>query len=143
MKALQLYISEGIKLNANSKVNSLRDLSDVDYEFVSNTLYFNTSKEEKKYDNEVKKRKAENNINALKKAKLAHELLRYWYLCITNGWISGAKELRNEFVNRGSFEEDELDAYILSKYNKKKGFLDTMKNFEAYLDSVHVKYDKH
>lgn len=143
MKQLNQFIQEKLKVNSNSKVNTKRDLTNVDYEFVDNSLYFETSTQEKRCYHLINLKKAKNDYQSLLKTKEVTKLLRYWFVCIgRNGWLEGAKALRGELITRG-FSEDELDAYILSKYNRYKGFNDIESNFEEYLDDVHVKYKKH
>lgn len=124
-----------------SKYKKERDLSDIDYEFVSNSLYFDDPSQEKKCYHLIQLKKSRNDYKSLVSTKEDTKLLRYWFASICRDWLKGAIEFRKELIKRG-FKEDELDAYIISRYHKYNGFNDLEKNFEEYLDYYNVKYDK-
>ena len=141
MKQLSEFIFEKLHISKYKKSNNLRNISNCSFANLDMKLWFESSKEEKKYNNLIKARKNKNDVGSLKNAEL-RKLLVYWYLSITNGWLKGSIELKEEIIRRNLFDEDELDAYLLSKYKKCSGFEETEKNMEEYLDYYNVKYDK-
>lgn len=141
MKQLNQYIIEKFKLNSKNAKQELRDVSHCSFANLDMKLWFESAKEEKKYNHLIKARKNKNDVGSLKNAELRN-LLVYWYLSITNGWLKGSTELKEEIIRRRLFDEDELDAYILSKYKKLYGFEETEKNMEEYLDENNIKYEK-
>lgn len=141
MKQLSEFIFEKLHINKYKKSNNLRNISNCSFANLDMKLWFESAKEEKKYNNLIKARKNKNDVGSLKNAEL-RKLLVYWYLSITNGWLKGSIELKDEIIRRNLFDEDELDAYLLSKYKKCSGFEETEKNMEEYLDYYNVKYDK-
>ena len=149
MKNLINCIKEGLKITSKTKVDTeKRDLSNVDFEFITNTLYFDSIKERTKYIKKMgdyqNKGKSPSYFN---KEKSSNELLRYWYSAIMAGWIDCSIEIRNELNRRVSASEDEifadeLDAYILDKYKNNSAFTDEEKlNIEKYLRALNVKYN--
>ena len=141
MKQLSEFIFEKLHISKYKKSNNLRNISNCSFANLDMKLWFESAKEEKKYNNLIKTRKNKGNVESLKNAEL-RKLLVYWYLSITNGWLKGSIELKEEIIRRKLFDEDELDAYLLSKYKKCSGFEETEKNMEEYLDYYNVKYDK-
>jgi hypothetical protein len=141
MKQLSEFIFEKLHISKYKKSNNLRNISNCSFANLDMKLWFESAKEEKKYNNLIKARKNKNDVGSLKNAEL-RKLLVYWYLSITNGWLKGSIELKEEIIRRNLFDEDELDAYLLSKYKKCSGFEETEKNMEEYLDYYNVKYDK-
>lgn len=147
MKNLIDCIKEGLKINSKTKVDTnKRDLSDVDFEFITNTLYFNSIKERTKYIKKMKDyQNKDKSPSYFNKEKSSDELLRYWYSAIIGGWIDCSIEIRNELNHRVSAGEDEifadeLDAYILDKYKNNSAFTDEEKlNIEKYLRILNVK----
>ena len=141
MKQLSEFIFEKLHISKYKKSNNLRNISNCSFANLDMKLWFESAKEEKKYSNLIKARKNKGDVESLKNAEL-RKLLVYWYLSITNGWLKGSIELKEEIIRRKLFDEDELDAYLLSKYKKCSGFEETEKNMEEYLDYYNVKYDK-
>lgn len=141
MKQLSEFIFEKLHISKYKKSNNLRNISNCSFANLDMKLWFESAKEEKKYNNLIKARKNKGDVESLKNAEL-RKLLVYWYLSITNGWLKGSIELKEEIIRRKLFDEDELDAYLLSKYKKCSGFEETEKNMEEYLDYYNVKYDK-
>ena len=141
MRQLSEFIFEKLHISKYKKSNNLRNISNCSFANLDMKLWFESAKEEKKYNNLIKARKNKNDVGSLKNAEL-RKLLVYWYLSITNGWLKGSIELKEEIIRRKLFDEDELDAYLLSKYKKCSGFEETEKNMEEYLDYYNVKYDK-
>ena len=141
MKQLNQYIQEKLHVSNYKKDNNLRDVSNCSFENLDMKLYFKTAQEEKKYNYFIKSSKNKKDADFLKDTEL-RKLLVYWYLSITNGWLIGSIELKKEIIKRRLFDEDELDAYVLSRYKKLYGFEETEKNIEEYLDYYNVKYDK-
>lgn len=147
MKNLIDCIKEGLKITSKTKVDTnKRDLSDVDFEFITNTLYFDSVKERTKYIKKMKdyqnKGKSPSYFN---KEKSSNELLRYWYSAIMAGWIDCSIEIRNELNHRVSEDEifaDGLDAYILDKYKNNSPFTDEeILNMEKYLRVLNIKFN--
>lgn len=141
MRQLSEFIFEKLHISKYKKSNNLRNISNCSFANLDMKLWFESAKEEKKYNNLIKARKNKGDVESLKNAEL-RKLLVYWYLSITNGWLKGSIELKEEIIRRKLFDEDELDAYLLSKYKKCSGFEETEKNMEEYLDYYNVKYDK-
>ena len=74
-----------------------------------------------------------------------NKLVRRWIIYVVLGWEEAYQVFRNEIVNRGYYTEDELDKYILDRYNKVKSFSTTLakereQNYKNYLDVNNVKY---
>ena len=145
METLNNYIIEKLKINKGIKNIKLRDVSNCSFENVNKKLWFESSKEEKKYDKIIKDQKSKNDtwgLIHLKTISNIRELLIYWYLSITNGWLDGSLKFKEEIIKRNLFNEDELDSYLLSRYKRMSGFKETEKNMEEYLDANNIKYEK-
>jgi len=144
MKKLNLYITEKFKINSKnvSKPELRKYVANCSYENVEMKLSLNSAQEEKDYIKVLKQHKAKNDFNSLKNTKVYRDLLMYWYFSITIGWLTGALEFKEEIIKRRYFDADEMDAYVLSRYKRLKGFKETEKNMEEYLDENYVEYKK-
>lgn len=149
MNTLNNFIIEKLKINSNSKVNALRDLSAVDYKNVDNGLFFNTYNEMKTYQHYIKKFKIKPQTLQYiqdffkKNIKSERDLLIYWYLSITEeGLIELASFLKQKLIERWGYSEDELDAYILSRYKRLNGFNNTQENIKKYFKQYNIKYEE-
>ena len=148
MNTLNNFIIEKLKINSNSKVNELRDLSSVDYKNVDKALFFNTYKEELTYQRYIDKFKKKTQTSQyiqdffIENINSERDLLIYWYLSITNGLIELASFLKQKLIDRWSYSEDELDAYVLSRYQKLNGFNYTQENMKKYFKEYNIKYEE-
>ena len=148
MKQIINYLTEKLKIGSQSKVNTdkdLRDLSDVeDGNFFE--LYYKSPSEESRdwakaeeYFN--KKSKPERLVNSIKDR---NKLVRRWFIYVMKGWEDAYQVFRGEIVKRGYYTEDELDKYILNRYNKLKSgsvkMEKTLEHYEKYLEMNNVKY---
>ena len=148
MNTLNNFIIEKLKINSNSKVNELRDLSSVDYKNVDKALFFNTYKEELTYQRYIDKFKKKTQTSQyiqdffIENINSERDLLIYWYLSITNGLIELASFLKQKLIDQWSYSEDELDAYVLSRYQKLNGFNYTQENMKKYFKEYNIKYEE-
>lgn len=99
------------------------------------------AKEKPHYDKmEAYKKKGSDPKRLAKSIKDKTKLINRWYVAILINWIDYAVVFRDEIIDRGYATEDELDVYILNKYNHyniNKAFIESI---EEYLDEVAVKY---
>ena len=117
------FIIEKLKINSKSKVNNisnLRDLSNVSIlHSLFEDLYFKTPSEEhsnlKKMDEY--KAKGSNPVRLLNSIKDHKKLIVRWFIAIQMDWPECARVFRQGIIDRGYYTEDELDAYILKRYN--------------------------
>jgi len=149
MKQIITFINEKLKINSNSKVNTdsgLRDLSDIKSRSFWELSYKSPSEESRDWSKAEgyfkKKSKPERLVNSIKDR---NKLVRRWSIFVSIGWEEAYQVFRNEIVNRGYYTEDELDKYILDRYNKVKGFSTTLakertENYKNYLEVNNVKY---
>lgn len=149
MKQIISFINEKLKINSQSKVNTdsgLRDLSDIKTKHFYELNYRSPSEESRDWAKAEeyfkKKSKPERLVNSIKDR---NKLVRRWIIYVVLGWEEAYQVFRNEIVNRGYYTEDELDKYILDRYNKVKSFSTTLakereQNYKNYLDVNNVKY---
>ena len=77
-------------------------------------------------------------VNSIKDDR---KLLIRWFICILKRYSDYYPVFREAIVERNIASEDQLDAYILYKY--KLAYAGTIRdNYEEYLDTYDVKYDK-
>ena len=149
MKQIITFINEKLKINSNSKVNTdsgLRDLSDIKSKSFWELSYKSTGEESRDWAKAEgyfkKKSKPERLVNSIKDR---NKLIRRWYIFVAIGWEEAYQVFRNEIVNRGYYTEDELDKYILDRYNRVKIVSSTLakertENYKNYLEVNNVKY---
>lgn len=143
MKSVIEYIQEKLVFKKDN-YRTARELptSGVDTTEISRTIRRETpSKEQAHYDKmEAYKKKGSNPKRLAKSIKDKTKLINRWYVAISINWIDCAILFRDEIVDRGYATEDELDVFILNKYNSGMG--PAKESFEEYLDEINVKYDK-
>lgn len=150
MKSVFRYIQEKLVIKKDNYYKATRELptSGVDVSEISMALALqNPTKEKSHYDKmENYKKKGSDPKRLAKSIKDKIKLINRWHVAIVINWIDCAVVFRDEIVNRGIATEDELDVFILNRYNnnirdynyKKPGAKDS---FEEYLDEIGVKYE--
>ena len=129
MKNIKNFILEKLKINHNTKINNsddgLRDLSSVS---IPNALHQDLYATPGRESEDIKDKK---------------KLLFRWRAAIELNWIECAKVFRQGIIDRGYYTGDELDAYILKKYNStyKNSFKNIKDGVEKYLQEYNVKYN--
>ena len=154
MKKLNQFIIEKFRLSKDNLNKQQRDLSNTDISKVKQLMRFKTPREEnmnwvkmEQYFN--KKSNPQRLVNSIKDDR---KLVFRWYICVINGYSDYYPTFREAIVERDICTEDQLDAYILFKYNSAyagsayggnstyaKGIRERL---EEYLDTYDVKYDK-
>ena len=148
MNTLNNFIIEKLKISSSSKINRARNVSSVDYKNVDKRLFFNTFKEEMLYQIHIDKFKKKTQTSQyiqdffIENINTQRDLLVYWYLSITNGCIELASFLKQKLIERWNYSEDELDAYVLSRYKKLNGFNNTRQNIEKYFKEYNINYEE-
>lgn len=159
MKQIIYYIKEKLTVNSKTKVNTnkgLRDLSDIEVRGINSNnkyhgeslleLYYKSPSEESKDWNKAKmyydkKSKPTTLVNSI---KTKDKLIRRWYNYIVMGWEDAYQIFREEIDKRGYYTVDELDKFILLRYNYYKRNMpnrtDTIEAFEKYLEINNVEY---
>lgn len=143
MKNLKEIIFEKLKLSKSTEIKK-RDLSNVDFSHVNNMIYYKSPSEENSHYMKMdqyfnKKSDPQRLVNSIKDTR---KLMIRWYICVSKGYSDYYPVFKDAIIERTTFDEDQLDAYILSRYKRHKGFGKLEENFEAYLDEYNVKYDK-
>ena len=144
MKNLNQFITEKFRISKDNLNKQQRDLSNADISKVKQLIRYKTPREEnmncvkmEQYFN--KKSNPQRLVNSIKDIR---KLMIRWYICVSKGYSDYYPVFKDAIIERTKFTEDQLDAYILSRYKKYKGFGKLEANFEAYLDEYNVKYDK-
>jgi len=150
MKSVFAYIQEKLIIKKdNYKAPRELPTTGVDTTEISRVLSLqNPSKEKSHYDKmENYKKKGSDPKRLAKSIKDKIKLINRWYVAIVIKWIDCAVIFRDEIVNRGIAAEDELDVYILNRYNhynsdyNKKFNKAIIESIEEYLDEIGVKYE--
>ena len=143
MDSLIEYITEALKVNSKSKVNQKRELDpNADIDYLESEIYFRNISDENKYRHYVQRRKEKNDYKSMLKTSSQRNLITWWYFAIVFGWEDGYEALKEEIIKRNSYDEDELDTYVLKRYYKLRGFENTLKNMEKYFETYNIKYDR-
>ena len=149
MKQIITFINEKLKIGSKSKVNTnlgLRDLSDVKDGRFFELNYKSPSEESRDWNKAAeyfrKKSKPERLVNSIKDR---NKLVRRWLIYVQLGWEEAYQVFRDEIIKRGYHNEDELDKYILNRYNSCKNSTHTIaktraENYQKYLEMNNVKY---
>ena len=150
MKNIKNFILEKLKITKDTKINDntgLRDLSSVHvtHGLAIDMMFRSQSDEDKHFKKmeEYKKKgsKPERLLNSIKdKIKLMYR----WYIAIKIDWLECAKVFRQGIIDRGYYNGDELDAFVMHKYENvlKNSKLPNVKEAVAkYLDEFKVKYN--
>ena len=144
-------IIEGLKIGSKTKVNvkgPLRDVSSANISGIDKATrtkspaqreahwkkmeyYFNKKSDPKRLANSIKDDK---------------KLLIRWEIAVAIGWLECATVFRQTIIDRGYYDEDQLDNYIVRNYNivknsKNSTAIERCKNYKEYLDEFNVKYD--
>jgi len=149
MQTIVTFITEKLKIGSQSKINTdkgLRDLSDVEDGHFFELHYKSPSEESRdwakaeEYFN--KKSKPERLVNSIKDR---NKLVRRWFIYVALGWEDAYQVFRSEIVKRSYYTEDELDKYILKRYNSCKNSTGNIakqraENYQKYLEINNVKY---
>ena len=149
MKNIKNFILEKLKINHNTKINNsddgLRDLSSVSIpNALHQDLYATPGRESGHYKKmEAYQNKGSKPQRLLQDIKDKKKLLFRWRAAIELNWIECAKVFRQGIIDRGYYTGDELDAYILKKYNStyKNSFKNIKDGVEKYLQEYNVKYN--
>ena len=147
MKSVLKYIQEKLVFKKDN-YRTARELptSGVDTTEISKTISYQTpAKDKAHYDKmEAYKKKGSDPKRLAKSIKDKTKLISRWRVAILINWIDCAVVFRDEIINRGWATEDELDVFILGKYNNPMGhvYKDARESIEEYLDEINVKYDK-
>ena len=90
------------------------------------------------------KKKGSNPNRLAKSIKDKTKLINRWHVAININWVDCAVVFRDEIIKRGYATADELDVYVLNRYNRynKQFTADVKENVEEYLDEINVKYEK-
>jgi hypothetical protein len=146
MKSVVEYIQEKMVFTKDN-YKAPRELSTkgVDTTEISKTISYQTpAKDKAHYDKmEAYKKKGSDPKRLAKSIKDKTKLISRWHVAILIDWIDCAVVFRDEIINRGYATEDELDIFILSKYNNPMGYKykDARESIEEYLDEIGVKHD--
>ena len=144
MKNLKQFIIEKFRLSRDCLSQKQRDLSNVDFSYINNMIYYKSPSEENSHYMKMdqyfnKKSNPQRLVNSIKDNR---KLMIRWYICVSRGYSDYYPTFKDAIIERTKFTEDQLDAYILSRYKRYKDFEKLKANFEAYLDEYNVKYDK-
>ena len=150
MKHFTNFILEKLKITTDTKVRTKNDFKDLSEVKIPGELYQDlmskTPSEEATNHNKMAayKKKGSKPTRLLGDIKNKKKLVSRWYIAITINWLECAKVFKQGIIERGYYSEDELDAYVLSKYKslKKYGLPNVIKGIEEYLDYYGIKYEK-
>ena len=147
MKSVVEYIQEKLIIKkGNYKGPRELPTSGVDTTKISKTIGTQTpAKDKANYDKmEYYKNKGSDPKRLAKSIKDKTKLISRWHVAILIDWIDCAVVFRDEIINRGYATEDELDIFILSKYNNPMGYKykDARESIEEYLDEINIKYER-
>ena len=151
MKSVFKYIQEKLVIKKDNYYTAKRELptSGVDTTEISRAIGIQTPAQEKSHYNKMEnyKKKGSDPKRLVKSIKDKIKLINRWYVAIVINWIDCAILFRDEIVNRGIATEDELDVYILNKYNHYNSHYNRRVNptikesIEEYLYEIGVKYE--
>ena len=139
MIKLNTYIQEKFLLDQDYEEEK-RDLSKVNYYNVQKEIDSISWRDSQNHLEKVRyyKDKNSNPQRLVNSIKTKNKLVIRWYLSIMEDWLECAKIFRQAIIDRGYFNADELDAYILKRYNSYFGGTDFKKIFAKYLDEFGV-----
>lgn len=148
MKSVFNYIQEKLVIKkGNYKTPRELPSSGVDTSEISKTVSYQTpAKEKAHYDKmEAYKKKGSDPKRLARSIKDSTKLINRWHVAILIDWIDCAVVFRDEIINRGYATADELDVFILSKYNNinniSRKYVDARESIEEYLDEIGVKHE--
>lgn len=146
MKSVFEYIQEKLVFKKDN-CRTPRELptSGIDVSEISRMIGTQTPAKEHAHYEKMKsyKNKGSDPKRLAKSIKDKTKLINRWHVAISINWVDCAAVFRDEIINRGYATADELDMYVLNRYNRyKKQFIDGAKeNIEEYLDEIGVKYE--
>lgn len=151
MKSVLKYIQEKLIIKkGNYKGPRELPTTGIDTTEISKIISYQTPAKEKAHYDKMKayKKKGSDPKRLAKSIKDKTKLINRWYVAIDINWIDCAVLFRYEIINRGFATEDELDVYILNKYNHynnshynktfNKAFIESI---EEYFDEIGIKYE--
>lgn len=142
MKELLEIINEKLILRKTPSIRDLSHITNEDINSIIRAVYYKSPAEE--HNNYLKmrayKEKGSNPTRLAKSIKNMTKLISRWYIAIIIGWLDCALVFRDEIIDRDYATEDQLDGFILIKFNKENPRIDAYKNMQNYLDEVNVKY---
>lgn len=149
MKSVFNCIQEKLVIKkGNHKTPRELPTSGIDTTEISMTIGTQTPvKEKAHYDKmEAYKKKGSDPKRLARSIKDSTKLLNRWIVAILINWIDCAVVFRNEIINRGYATADELDVFILRKYdnninNIARKYVDARESIEEYLDEIGVKHE--
>jgi len=146
MKSIFNYIQEKLIIKkGNYKEPRELPTSGVDTTEISKTISYQTpAKDKAHYDKmEAYKKKGSDPKRLAKSIKDKTKLISRWRVAILIDWIDCAVVFRDEIINRGYATADELDVFILGKYNNPMGhvYKEAREIIEEYLDEIGVKHE--
>lgn len=146
MKSVVEYIQEKLIIKkGNYKGPRELPTTGVDTTEISKTIGTQTpAKDKANYDKmEYYKNKGSDPKRLAKSIKDKAKLINRWHIAILKNWIDCAVVFRDEIIDRGYATEDELDVFILSKYNNPMGhtYKDAIESIEEYLDEIGVEHE--
>lgn len=147
MKSVFNYIQEKLVIKKDNYYTPTRELptSGVDTTEISRTIGTQTpAKDKAHYDKmEAYKKKGSDPKRLAKSIKDKTKLINRWRVAILIDWIDCAVVFRDEIINRGYATADELDVFILGKYNNPMGhvYKEAREIIEEYLYEIGVKYE--
>ena len=144
MKQLNNYIQEKLIINKNLKAPKiqLRDVSGVNYLNVQKEIDSISWRDIKEHLEKIRyyKNKNSNPQRLVNSIKSKNKLVVRWYLAVGEDWLECAKIFKQAIIDRGYFTEDELDAYILKRYNSYSNTNETKEIYAKYLDEYKIKH---
>lgn len=147
MKSVFEYIQEKLVFKKDN-YRAPRELptSGVDITEISRTIGTQTPAKEHAHYEKMKsyKNKGSDPKRLAKSIKDKTKLINRWHVAININWVDCAVIFRDEIIDRGYATADELDVYVLNRYNRynKQFTADIKGNVEEYLDEINVKYEK-
>jgi len=143
MKNLKEIIFEKLKLSRSKNIPTLRDLSNVEYSEINKIIWYKNPSEESRHNAKMeqyfnKKSNPQRLVNSIKDNR---KLMIRWYICVFKGYSDYYPVFKDAIIERTNFDEDQLDAYVLSRYKIYKSIGKPKENLKAYLDEYNVKYD--
>lgn len=149
MQTIVTFITEKLKIGSKSKVNTdsgLRDLSDKELKTLPEIYYKSPAEESRDWTKAEeymnKKSKPQRLVNSIKDR---NKLVRRWFIYVALGWEEASQVFRDEIIKRSYYNEDQLDGYILKRYNSCKNSTGDIakkraENYQKYLEINNVKH---
>lgn len=146
MKEINKFIIERLKLDRSSKVNPKRvldeaKLKDSVYKIDSYRRYEHMSDENRDWSKMEGYRKKGSKPQTLANSiKTEKKLLRRWLIAVFMDWEECYDVFRKKLIETFNWDENELDYYILNKYNNAHDS-NLKSKYETYLNKYNIKID--